>query len=229
MKDEVAGSMVDSPEGIETRERILSQAERMFATRGYDGTSVRQITEAAGANVAAVSYYFSGKQGLYEAVFERVLVEMRERRIHLIKSDLDAVGKDVTLETFLASFAAAFVEPLVEGERGKDFMSLFDQEMRLHKMPTKAFFEQLIEPMMALFAGSLERVGVSVDRSTATMCLMSLVGQLTHALKASRRFADGASGESLPMNLDDMIPHIVHFSAAGIRACAATSSEERKT
>jgi AcrR family transcriptional regulator len=221
-------SAEDMSRESETRERLLAQAEKMFAARGYDGTSVRQITQEAGANVAAVSYYFGGKQGLYEAVFERVLVEMRERRIHRIKSDLDEAGNEGTLEAFLGSFAAAFVEPLVEGERGKDFMSLFDQEMRLHKMPTKAFFEQLIEPMLALFAESLERVGVGIDRSTAAMCLMSLVGQLSHALKASRRLEGGARQADVSLALDDSIAHIVKFSAAGIRACAAAGSEEGK-
>jgi AcrR family transcriptional regulator len=218
-----------SLEESRTRERLLAEAERMFAANGYDGTSVRRLTEAAGANVAAVSYYFGGKEGLYQAVFERVLEEMRERRIRRIETDLAAAGEAVTLDGFLLSFANAFVEPLVEGERGRDFISLFDQEMRLQKMPTEAFFQQLFEPMLALFAASLERAGVAIDRPAAAMCLMSLVGQLAHALKASRRFAEGVGPEPLPLALADMIPHIVRFSAAGIHACAAADGNSGRT
>jgi AcrR family transcriptional regulator len=208
-------------EESETRDRVLAEAERIFAANGYDGTSVRRITEAAGANVAAVSYYFGGKEGLYQAVFERFFDEMRQRRIRRVEADLEVAGDEVSLEYFLESFSAAFVEPLVEGERGRNFISLFDQEMRLGKVPQEAFFLQLLEPMLNLFLTSLKRTGVELTRKVAALCLMSLVGQLTHALKVSSRFGEGAGESPMPMTLDAMIPHIVRFSAAGIRACAA--------
>ena len=190
VKDQTSSQQPDSSEQSETRERLLLQAERIFAANGYDGTSVRTITEAAGANVAAVSYYFGGKEGLYQAVFETLFDEMRERRIRRIEADLAAVGGDISLEDSLGIFSAAFVEPLVEGERGRDFISLFDQEMRLGKVPQQAFFQQLLEPMLSLFLTSLHRAGVDLPRPVAALCLMSLVGQLTHALKASGRFGD---------------------------------------
>lgn len=212
---------------IETRERLLSEAERMFASRGYAGASVRRITESAGANVAAVSYYFGGKEGLYKAVFERLLEEMRERRIGRIETELDAAGEGADLEEFLKVFADAFIEPLVDGQRGVDFMALFDQEMRLHKLPASMFFEELIEPMLGLFIASLERTGVLLDRPTAAMCLMSLVGQLAHALKAVPRFGLDASDGSLGLTLEETIEHIVRFSGAGIRDCAGMPPPRR--
>lgn len=226
MKDQTGSLQPTSSEQSETRERLLLQAERIFAAKGYDGTSVRRITQAAGANVAAVSYYFGGKEGLYQAVFERFFDEMRERRIRRIEADLEVAGSDLSLEEFLRSFSAAFVEPLVEGERGRDFISLFDQEMRLGKVSRQAFFQQLLEPMLSLFLTSLNRAGVDLPRPVAALCMMSLVGQLTHALKASSRFGGGAGGSPLPMTLDVMIPHIVRFSAAGIRACAAEDDRQ---
>lgn len=211
----------------ETRERILAEAERRFASRGYAGASVRQITESAGANVAAVSYYFGGKEGLYRAVFERVLEEMRERRVSRVEAELEASGESVTLEVFLRSFADAFVEPLIDVERGADFMALFDQEMRLCKLPTSTFRAQLVEPMLELFVTSLERVGVGLDRQTAAMCLMSLVGQLAHVLKAVPRFGGERDG-SLHLTLEESIEHIVRFSAAGIREYAIASKAATK-
>ena len=48
-----------------TRERILKAAERLFAERGYDGTSIRTIVARAHVNQAAINYHFDDKEGLY--------------------------------------------------------------------------------------------------------------------------------------------------------------------
>ncbi len=59
------------------RDRLLESATRLFAASGYDVTSVRDITTAAGTNLNAVNYYFGGKRGLYEAVMEREVARAR--------------------------------------------------------------------------------------------------------------------------------------------------------
>ncbi|MBS1928899.1 MAG: TetR/AcrR family transcriptional regulator [Chitinophagaceae bacterium] len=48
---------------------ILNQAEKLFAKNGYDATTVRDIAEAAGVNLAMISYYFGSKEKLLEALF----------------------------------------------------------------------------------------------------------------------------------------------------------------
>mgnify|MGYP000128516938 CR=1 FL=1 len=52
-----------------TRDRILDKAEILFARKGYHGVSVREITNAADCNLAAVNYHFGKKQNLYLEVF----------------------------------------------------------------------------------------------------------------------------------------------------------------
>src|ERR1700761_7290073 len=57
----------------DTRTRILDAAERLFADRGYRGTSIRAVTDLAGANLAAVGYHFGSKAELLAAVARRVI------------------------------------------------------------------------------------------------------------------------------------------------------------
>jgi len=66
--------MAKSSKVISTKDRILEVAERLFAEKGLDGTSMRHITEAAGVNLASVNYHFGSKDGLIAAVFQRHLV-----------------------------------------------------------------------------------------------------------------------------------------------------------
>lgn len=60
---------------LDARERLLDAAEKLFCQRGFEGTSVREITAEAGCNVAAVNYYFGSKEKLYEEMFHRRLSE----------------------------------------------------------------------------------------------------------------------------------------------------------
>ena len=52
------------------RGKILAAARELFAEKGYRDTTVREIARKAGANGAAVNYYFRSKDALYEAVFD---------------------------------------------------------------------------------------------------------------------------------------------------------------
>jgi len=51
--------------------RILDAADALFGERGYDGTSARDVAQAAGVNKALIFYYFGSKDGLFEQVLER--------------------------------------------------------------------------------------------------------------------------------------------------------------
>lgn len=84
--------------GDATRRRILTAAERLFAQRGLDAVSVRDITEAARVNTAAIHYHFGSKQKLVEAILERRAGELAERRgvlLDTIEADPDPDLRDV--------------------------------------------------------------------------------------------------------------------------------------
>ena len=77
-----------------TSESLLDVGQRLFAKRGYDASSVRDITSAAGVNLGAVTYHFGSKDALYQAVLERALVPLRETiaaTAHLTGPALDRV------------------------------------------------------------------------------------------------------------------------------------------
>jgi TetR/AcrR family transcriptional regulator len=54
----------------DSQTKLLEAATSLFAQKGFSGVSVRQLAEAANVNIAAISYYFRGKEGLYQAVLE---------------------------------------------------------------------------------------------------------------------------------------------------------------
>ncbi len=68
-----------------SKTRILEVATKLFATQGFDGTSIRQICKEASANVCMVSYYWGGKQELYNGILE----DLMERQTNFTKSFLN--------------------------------------------------------------------------------------------------------------------------------------------
>ena len=74
--------------------QLLETAETLFSQKGFDGTSVRDIAEAAGINTAMISYYFGSKERLMEEIFERKSLNIREKVDMLLKEDrLDPLEK----------------------------------------------------------------------------------------------------------------------------------------
>ncbi len=67
--------------------QIIETAERLFAERGFDGTSVRDIADEAGINVAMISYYFGSKEKLMEALFELRVGSVKIRVESLLKDE----------------------------------------------------------------------------------------------------------------------------------------------
>lgn len=61
------------PGGEESRARIVEAAGRLFADRGFNGVSVRELAKRAGVNAAAINYHFGGKEGLYHAVLRQLI------------------------------------------------------------------------------------------------------------------------------------------------------------
>jgi AcrR family transcriptional regulator len=67
--------------------QLLDTAESLFSQKGFDGTSVRDIAEAAGINTAMISYYFGSKEKLMEEIFERKSLNLKEKVADLLKDD----------------------------------------------------------------------------------------------------------------------------------------------
>jgi len=105
-----------------TRSRLLQVALRLFAQQGYAKTSIRGLAEAACVNIAAISYYFCDKAGLYRAVFFEPLGEMP-------KGMPPFLAPGLPLELALRGFFSLFLEPLQRGEDAKLCIKLRMREM----------------------------------------------------------------------------------------------------
>jgi AcrR family transcriptional regulator len=112
-------------DGVEARERLVGVALRLFAEKGYAETSTREIAQAAGVNVASISYYFGDKEGLYRAVFIEPMGEPAD--------DIPMYDQPhFTLRQSLEGFLLRFLEPFKQGD--------------LVRLCTRLHFREMLEP-----------------------------------------------------------------------------------
>jgi AcrR family transcriptional regulator len=111
-------------DGAQARDRLLKAALRLFAERGFERTSIRDIARAADANVSAVGYYFGDKAGLYRAAFFEPLENQ-------CPGPIPEAGC-VPLSVLMQGFFRQLLQPLKQGDT-------FHQVMRLH-------FREMLEP-----------------------------------------------------------------------------------
>jgi len=214
---------IDGPDTDTTRERLLEAAERLFAEKGYDGTSVREITQAARCNVASVNYHFGGKDNLYLQVFERRLDALRRLRTGRLEQALEEAGDTANVRLVLATFTASFMEPLIDESEGRLIMELMAREMLDPHLPRHVLFETMIDPVRKSLASALRRVAPGLDEENAELCVHSIVGQLVHVIHHAR-LRHGIDAPSWPADeLDRMARHITRFSTAGVLAVASGS------
>jgi AcrR family transcriptional regulator len=212
------------PRGCEdTRDRILAAAQKLFAEKGFDSTSVRDITTEAACNVASVNYHFGGKDNLYLETFRSMLYALRDRRIAVL-DQLMAQDPVPSLEEYLKTFADGFLDPLVGDSRGHLFLGLVSREMMTPRLPREVFLDEFIGPLMERATSALAKFGPPLEPETARMCTMSQVGQLLHVLKTYHLFTGHERSNLMPERLADHVAHFVKFSAGGIRACADSAS-----
>lgn len=99
--------------GERTRARLMDAALDLLAERGEEGVTLRDLTDAADANVAAVSYHFGSLQSLCDAAVEHAL----ERYLDAQHEALKTLGPDPTLEALAAAFARPMMRALAAGGR----------------------------------------------------------------------------------------------------------------
>ncbi len=108
----------------ETQERLLEAAEALFAEKGFEAVSLRDITAQAGANVAAVNYHFGGKENLINAVMGRHAMPINAERIQLLDALLSRKKKP-TVREVVSAFLRPMMTRILAEERSQRLFAKF--------------------------------------------------------------------------------------------------------
>lgn len=195
-----------------TRDKLLEAAGRVFAERGYEGATVREICVKAGVNVAAVNYHFRDKAGLYAEVLQH---SMRAAQLEAIRHTL---RQDAPPEEVLRAVIKLRIQGICRGVPGWHFR-IMAREMA---QPTPAMANIIKRVSVPTYKRLLHVVGailgVPPENDTTKLCATSILGQIFIYAAASPVLLQLWPELRLtPAQVDRIADHIADFSLAYLR------------
>lgn len=211
-------------------ERILDAAEELFALRGYDGVTLRQIATSAGVDVALASYHFGKKLDLFNAVFDRRAQSLNESRLSALRECQRKAGKrGPTVEQIIEAFLRPLEIAQETGDSGwRNYLALIayinNSPYWGQQMMSKLFDELALEFVAAL-RGALE----NASEEDLFWCYHNLSGALTLTLAQTGRIDTLSGGVCQSSDFRAAYDYMIPFSAAGFREVCAKSNKRAAT
>lgn len=204
-----------SEPGRDTAERLLDAAEALFAERGFEGTSLRAVTQAAGTSVSAAHYHFGGKEALLRATLRRRVEPMNRLRLERLEAlRRRSGGRALAVEEILD----AFLRPLFDLESARAEARFV--AARLYSDPPElvaALKEELFGEVSRRFLEALAEALPARPREEIALGFHFAVGAMVHVLSGNLEDAP-AEARDVPSERATVLQHLVAFLAAGLRS-----------
>lgn len=206
-----------------TRRRILDAAETQFGERGFAATSLRTVTEAAGANVAAVSYHFGSKEGLLRAVVARVMVPVNDERRRRL-DELEAGGTAPSVPELIRSFVEPAVNLTVDGDPRSPEVARFIGRVISEPDPQiRQLFATEVDPVEGRYLAALRLALPGLDDATVRFAYTSMLGLLgLHQSGVFTIVAWPAIPDGVPSGTGLDAENLIRFITAGIDGLQAS-------
>jgi len=214
-------SVLPDAASADTKTRILDAAEAQFMEHGFEATSLRGLTSAAGVNLAAVNYHFGSKEELFQAVLTRRLDPMNQERIELLdRLEREAGGRALSVEKILFAMLIPALR-LARDERrgGKNFLKLLGRAYADPAPFIRHFLSAQYSGMIARYKEAFLVALPHLGRQELTWRLHFVMGALSYTLAgtdALKLFAQVTSADKYDDEL--LLQRLAPFLVAGLKA-----------
>jgi len=212
----------------DTKTRILDAAERLFVEHGFEATSLRSLTSAAGVNLAAVHYHFGSKEELFQAVLTRRLDPMNQERIDLLeKVEREAGARPPSCEKVLFAMLIPALK-LARDERrgGKQFLRLVGRAYADPAPFIRHFLSAQYAGMIARYKEAFSRALPHLSRQELTWRLHFVMGALSYTLAGTDALKLFAEATATTHNDELLLQRLAPFLVAGLKAPALAQSRK---
>jgi AcrR family transcriptional regulator len=204
-----------------TKERILDTAEALFMEHGFEATSLRALTNAAGVNLAAVNYHFGSKEELFEAVLTRRLDPMNQERVALLDQlERRAAPGPLSCDRILmALFVPALKLARDPARGGKNFLRLLGRAYADPAPFIRHFLSDQYAVMITRFKAAFRRALPHLPKKELSWRLHFIMGALSYTLAGTDAHKIISELSPRESNNDEiLLRRLAPFLLAGLNA-----------
>jgi AcrR family transcriptional regulator len=214
-----------------TKERLLAAASRLFAERGFQATSVREIAERAGTNVASGNYHYGSKKALYLEVlreqFRNIQNELQRRGASRPRTELSTLSREELIQVF-RSRVEAMLE-LTLGPPPSLHATLMHREMCDPSEALPVIAAEFMTPMTAEMGQIISRLFPELHGKDVERCVYSVAGQAMFYRFAMPALLHIQGRTKYPSGFArEIAEHIAEFSLAGAKQISERSKRKRR-
>jgi AcrR family transcriptional regulator len=205
----------------DTREKILETAWSLFAERGFDGVSVRDVTTEAGVNLASVSYHFGGKDGLIQETLKRCMDPVYAYTIKLLEDAKEEYGgvEKIPMNRLLACWLRPVLMPEECGVRFDLLMRLIARYLIKTNSPLPGSSQKLMVEMYRVYVDAFRvHCGDLTDEQLIKQ-IMFVKGAAMHSSGLGGsilRVLKGESGEdTVELDREEVLEDLVQCASLG--------------
>ncbi len=213
-----AARPVGRPPATATRKRILDAAEKLFAERGFDGVTVRQITAEAGVDTALAHHHFGSKQELFARVLmRRAEVHMEERAAAMARC-IEAAGGKPALRDVILAYIRPYLERARSSDRGwRTYFRLLAKATISPEWAPEVFSGQF-DPFVRRFIDAIKLAVPGVPEERYYWAYQFLSGALVHAFADTGRIDRLSGGICSSSDVEKSFLYLIPFIEAGVEA-----------
>ncbi|BDS07611.1 hypothetical protein NT6N_26510 [Oceaniferula spumae] len=205
---------------MDTREEILKAAWNLFAERGFEDVSVRDVTNAAGVNLASVSYHFGGKEGLIQETVKLCMNPINEYRIKLLKEAVAEFGSadKVPLERIMIALMRPAVLPEECGVRAGLMLRLVARYLIESDYNIPSVSRNLYTDVFRTFAEALKSHYPDLTAKQIVKRIVFASGTVVyyHGLgKVAMQLSSGTQEDVGEIDREEMLSDVVEFTIHG--------------
>jgi AcrR family transcriptional regulator len=210
-----------------TRERLRQAALELFADRGFDAVTVRDLARHAQANLAAVSYHFGDKLGLYRELIDGAIHAMRALQDQLREATRDDPPEQ-QLRRYIVTYVTLMAGP--HSPQIERLQRLIRQEGAMPSRVSRRVIEHGVLPRLQYCAEIVAKLlECPADDPRVRLCVISIQAQCGFFVRGNARAllprAWRIEGED---EIATAAAHIADFSLAGIRAMKRAAAKHAK-
>jgi AcrR family transcriptional regulator len=203
---------------MSTKTKILDAAEILFADKGFNGTSLREITSRAEVNLAAVNYHFGSKKELIKSVMSRYMNELSPR-LELSLVNICEQENLTLLEVF-----SAFIEPLLSLNEFKEngtsnFLQLLGRGYSDSQGFLRWFLTTQYPGVINNFVKAVQKAYPELTAEEMFWRLHFTMGTVVFTMSSSDALIDIAKSDfDKTMDIAGVIKKVIPYVAAGVAA-----------